>query len=110
MASSLRVILAVLSVFLCVAVFNVDSQQKGKDCIVDGRIVNHGTEFYDPPNSCELKQCNLGMVEDLYTACDFEGRCYKLNESIHLRRGMYTCLLYRLYQPAFRRVRPAPGT
>ncbi|GFN83728.1 MAGUK p55 subfamily member 7 [Plakobranchus ocellatus] len=107
MASSFRVIIAVLWVFFCFAALDMKSLHRGghgRDCRIGGRIYTHGTEFFYPPNSCKLKRCFFGQLQYVnpdFPGCLFNGGCSKRNKAFSFFNGKYRCL--SSYVPPFKK-------
>ncbi|GFO24906.1 hypothetical protein PoB_005141100 [Plakobranchus ocellatus] len=67
MAPSFKVILVIVSVFLSIAVFNVDSRSKPKFCKFHGKLHEEGYPFFYPPTTCNLHLCMGGRVQFIRT-------------------------------------------
>ncbi|GFO44182.1 hypothetical protein PoB_007068700 [Plakobranchus ocellatus] len=98
MAPSFRMIVAVLWVFLCVAVFYVASCPRRRrvnspHCKVDEKVFHHEAIFTYPSGSCYVYKCYYAMVKWVKNECRFNGRCYKLNAVWHSGDKTFRCIL-----------------
>ncbi|GFO00952.1 hypothetical protein PoB_002745700 [Plakobranchus ocellatus] len=100
----IQVVIAVLGVFLCVAILNVSScprrRSPSKDCRVGGNTYKHMSEFSLPKRPCNLYKCENRKLKTLQANCHIGGDCYRPGTDLRFGRRMHRCLVKKGTQEA----------
>ncbi|GFO00581.1 hypothetical protein PoB_002708600 [Plakobranchus ocellatus] len=110
MGSSFRVFFDVVWIFLCVAVFNVDSCGSGgrlriKNCIDKDKIYGHGSTFDLPSKPCQRYKFDNQKITRIKAECMYKGRCFKLGSIVGDSSGpIFKCILDHTQRSYFEQI------
>ncbi|GFO05880.1 craniofacial development protein 2-like [Plakobranchus ocellatus] len=87
-----KVVIAVLWVFIGVAIFNVRScPPNRKSCKYLGKTIKHRSLAYTTSQPCDVYECYDGKLSSYSRQCSFQDKCYDVGYILEVKNFKFKC-------------------